>query len=411
MDSPPRTPEYYPAIPRTPPPIRRNTVATPPSTPGTPDTVIEDWPIAAPLFADDDDETVAEWGDNFDDFHFPAPIPLVHQNAVEGTVHQDVPPVVAPAPVGIAYEIHNYANDIRPEPVLSTLENITGKSRNTYTNIPHATHYMKLHILHNFTSSIRGNARYSEQDKDIKLRKFYQIFDAKIKTFRFEEDPVEAQMIGLSVYYMLDFNKSDILRQLYIDTFLTDCLEAYNVRPGEPLSGMSCTHGVIERLYTSVPQAIRQRFIEPNVGRFRMSNKQRNEYTTILEAFESHARIIAEINAAVIDWFDRADRPARPDEPPFIVPEGFTQRKQALTHHIVQYLNQHGIQDIHENSPEITSFYSANAWLANSLSRNPPVMGGKKSNKSMKKRRGEKSKRVRRQMRSATRKQRRNKKR
>jgi hypothetical protein len=93
----------------------------------------------------------------------------------------------------------------------------------------------------------------------------------------------------------------------------------------------------------------------------------------ILESYESHTRVIAEINAAVMDWFDTIDIEN--------IPAGMTERKRLLTQHIVRHMNANGFPEMNENSPEIASYFSANTWLSISLSRNPPVMGGKKTRK------------------------------
>jgi len=361
MNTPPRTPEQEPRRLTTPPPPPRlqRTI--------TEETVI-DRTLPVPEF-DIENEAM-----DFEDE--PPPTPLVRQNAVYGN-NAAAAAAAAAHPAGIAFEIHNRADKINPERVISTYERVMNRPRQSYSlNIDAATlnAQVKQFIWDRFRNGILVNRRFSREAKPEKWQDFTVLFNRKIRDYDFTQDMNELLMILFSVDYILDFNKSDLLRQLYIDSFLTDCITAY-APTSDRYSGMSCVGGTIERLYTSAADAIEQRLLEPNVGRYILSAKQKEQYQQVYLAFKERQRIMEELNRATIEWFSNIEDAEN-------IPTDVNARKRMLVEHIIQHMNREGFSGFGEETPEFAEYIETNqGWLNDAISRNPPVMGGKNRNK------------------------------
>jgi len=311
----------------------------------------------------------------------PPPTPqLVRQNANIGTAATPIDVQPLPHAVAVANEIHEYERGIQPERVIRVLERIMKKPRAKYMrrmeNKKDLNDYMQNIIWELFTSGIRANPRYNAREKREKMADFRVVFERHINRFDFFDDKLQTLLILYSVNYMLKFNESDILRQLYIDSYLNGCMGAYNITDNDRYSGMTCRKGGIERLYTCVPDAIQHRLLQPNIGRYILRNAQRKQYDDIIESFardERRASIVEELNGAIMEWFMEIEGK--------VIPPDFESRKQMLISYLVQHMNAHQFPEFSAQTPEFIEYLNANPWLMEAIARNPPSMGGRRKTK------------------------------
>lgn len=318
-----------------------------------------------------------------DDFlHMPPPPTpqLVRQNADIGTVAtpMDVQPL--PQAVAVANEIHKYERGIQPERVIRVLERIMKKPRAKYMrrmeNREDLNDYIQNIIWELFNSGIRANPRYNAREKREKMADFRVVFERHISRFDFFDDKLQTLLILYAVNYILKFNESDVLRQLYIDSYLNGCIGAYNITGADRYAGMTCRKGGIERLYICVQDAIQNRLLQPNIGRYILRNAQRKQYDDIIESFardERRASIVEELNGAVMEWFMEIEGK--------VIPPDFESRKQMLISYLVQHMNAHEFPGFNEQTPEFVEYLNANPWLMEAIARNPPSMGGRRKTK------------------------------
>jgi uncharacterized protein YjbI with pentapeptide repeats len=134
-------------------------------------------------------------------------------------------PRPAPAPAGVAYEIHNAFDKINIDKYYKIIDQDDNK---TYDNVVE-------YVQDLFTKFI--NQHFTEEDKTNSIEGLNQILE---KLSLSESRNIHNKLIGKSVDFVMKQPKEFI--DFYIRAFIQDCYHAYS---GE--DGLSCVKGIIER--------------------------------------------------------------------------------------------------------------------------------------------------------------------
>lgn len=212
--------------------------------------------------------------------------------------------------LGVAFEIHEYSGNIMKPQIVEFYNRVTEIPRTNYNN-----ETVKDYFKNKMIELINQNPRYTEAEKQKKRSDLNYIFSSRLEGHE-TYNPIETLLMGYSIDYA--FLQDPIFQQLYIDTYLTDCTEAYATGPA-----LSCAAGTYERSYTSIAKAIQQRLLEPNVDGFNLTDAKKNEYNNLFVLFEG---VPDEFLFPVArEWLEQPNMPG-----------GLEERKNSLREYIIR---------------------------------------------------------------------------
>lgn len=169
---------------------------------------------------------------------------------------------------GIAYDVHARSASIDKKAFFQKLREIQGEYR-----------YRPDMIIHYLTDSLHRivdkNARFSAEERET-LHNDIQVLITKLRTQPINE--LKAMRIGLSIDYVMA--QDDVFKQLYVDAYVTDCIQAYPRREQGNTDTMSCARGIYERIYLYIYRAIEQRLLAADD--FPLVEEKRAEYMRLV---------------------------------------------------------------------------------------------------------------------------------
>lgn len=342
-DRSPRTP------PATPPALQRQNAVTPAFLepppvirPTRPRTTVITQPIPFP--GANRNNRFREW---LDDDRFDIEPPAQRRRMEFGTPQRVT---------GRAFEIHNYSDEIQQNPLITYYTEITNIPITKYNEDSKSYFYDKINEM------INNNPRYNDDEKQEKRDKLEVVY-RRLSTYG-SQTAKENIIAGYSIDYASQ--QDPVFQQQYIDSYLTDCTEAYG------RNGMSCVKGTFERIYTSIPKTIEQRLTETTIDGHTLSDEKINEYKKLYFLYEGVPDDFLFPTAR--EWLEMPNMPANIED-----------RKRSLRDYIVQRVREvynYDIQPDDASDKKINEKLLNNAYVLDALGQEQPEFGGRRSRKS-----------------------------
>jgi hypothetical protein len=258
--------------------------------------------------------------------------------------------------MGEAFQIHDYSHGAAKPQIVELYSEVTGIPRTNYD-----PYTVKEYFKNKMIELINQSPRYTEEEKERKRNSFNNIYSSRLQGHE-TYIPLEAQLMGYSIDYASQ--QDPVFKQLYIDTYITDCAEAYSRGPA-----LSCAPGTYERSYTSIAKAIEQRLREPNVDGHNLTDAKKEEYKTLFFLFEG---VPDEFLFPVArEWLEKPD-----------MPRGLEERKNSLRDYIIQRVREQFDYEVRPGDPsyrKINQKVINDPYVVSELEKETPEFGGRRT--------------------------------